>query len=137
MESFIFEIFSGYGKFHYLLLALCGWALSSDAIEILCISFVLPSATCELNLSDSDKGLLNSCMFLGEDSLLFICVLNMVFLCKGMMFGGYLWGTLADFRGRRAVLLWSLALNAVGGLSSSFAQEFWLFALLRFVSGIG
>uniref|UniRef100_X1ZMR5 Major facilitator superfamily (MFS) profile domain-containing protein n=1 Tax=Capitella teleta TaxID=283909 RepID=X1ZMR5_CAPTE len=110
---------TGYGKFHYLLLALCGWALSSDAIEILCISFVLPSATCELNLSDSDKGLLNSCMFLG------------------MMFGGYLWGTLADFRGRRAVLLWSLALNAVGGLSSSFAQEFWLFALLRFVSGIG
>eukprot|EP00914_Ancora_sagittata_P035108 GHVO01070863.1.p1 GENE.GHVO01070863.1~~GHVO01070863.1.p1 ORF type:complete len:107 (-),score=11.55 GHVO01070863.1:218-538(-) len=57
---------TGYGKFHYLLLALCGWALSSDAIEILCISFVLPSAACELDLSDSDKGLLNSCMFLGE-----------------------------------------------------------------------
>jgi hypothetical protein len=55
----------GYGKFHYRLLALCGWALSSDAIEILCISFVLPSATCELNLSDSDKGWLNSCVFLG------------------------------------------------------------------------
>ena len=56
----------GYGVFHYKLLALCGWALSSDAIEILCISFVLPSATCELDLSDSDKGWINSSVFLGN-----------------------------------------------------------------------
>ncbi|KAK2172293.1 hypothetical protein NP493_973g01033 [Ridgeia piscesae] len=54
-----------------------------------------------------------------------------------MMVGGYLWGTLADIFGRRAVLLWSLTMNALGGLASSFAHVFWLFLLLRVISGIG
>jgi VNT family MFS transporter (synaptic vesicle glycoprotein 2) len=90
-------------------------------------------------LSDSDKGWLNSCVFLGGLNGLHMWPDNYVwaFFFLGMMVGGYLWGTLADLHGRRAVLLWSLALNALGGLSSSFAQEYWLFALLRFVSGIG
>ncbi|KAK2164521.1 hypothetical protein LSH36_62g00013 [Paralvinella palmiformis] len=109
----------GYGRFHYCLLALCGWALSSDAIEILSISFILPPATCELSLSDSSKGWLNSAVFLG------------------MMLGGYIWGTLADMQGRRSVLMFSLSLNSLGGLMSTFAQSFWLFLLLRIVSGIG
>ena len=54
-----------------------------------------------------------------------------------MMVGGYLWGTLADIHGRRTVLLWSLTMNAIGGLASSFAETYWLFLLLRIVSGIG
>ncbi len=62
---------SGYGKFHCVLLALCGWALSSDAIEVLAISFILPPATCDLHMSNSDKGLLNSSVFLGM--FLFLC----------------------------------------------------------------
>lgn len=113
------DVISGYGRFHYQLLALCGWALSSDAIEILSISFVLPPAMCQLQLSDSSKGWLNSAVFLG------------------MMFGGYIWGTLADMWGRRYVLILSLSLNSLGGLMSSFAQTYWLFLLLRIVSGIG
>ena len=60
-----FVIVTGYGMFHYKLLALCGWALSSDAIEVLAISFILPPATCDLGLSNSDKGLLNSSVFCG------------------------------------------------------------------------
>ena len=35
---------AGYGRFHYWLAFICGWANASDAIEILCISFLLPSA---------------------------------------------------------------------------------------------
>ncbi len=61
----VFHLIAGYGRFHYTLLALCGWALSSDAIEVLAISFILPPATCDLNMSNSDKGLLNSSVFLG------------------------------------------------------------------------
>ena len=41
--------------------------MSSDAIEVLAISFILPPATCDLGLSNSDKGLLNSSVFLGMD----------------------------------------------------------------------
>ena len=35
---------AGYGRFHYWLAFICGWANASDAVEILCISFLLPSA---------------------------------------------------------------------------------------------
>ncbi|KAK3580500.1 hypothetical protein CHS0354_001097 [Potamilus streckersoni] len=109
----------GYGKFHVALLLLCGWAVSSDAIEILSVSFMLPSAECDLHLSSGDKGWLNAIVFIG------------------MMVGGYFWGSMADRAGRRSILMWSLTVNGLGALASSTSQVFWLFLLMRFISGIG
>ena len=61
-------LITGYGAFQYKLLALCGWALSSDAIEVMCISFVLPAAASDLDLTDAKRGWLNSGMFLGKST---------------------------------------------------------------------
>ncbi|CAG5957655.1 unnamed protein product [Menidia menidia] len=110
---------TGFGLFHWLLLVVCGWANASDAVEILCVSFLLPTARCDLLLSSSDMGLLTASIFLG------------------MMVGGYMWGYLADQRGRRKVLVVSLTVNGLFGGLASFAPWFWLFLLLRFISGIG
>ncbi|XP_061193561.1 synaptic vesicle glycoprotein 2C-like [Saccostrea echinata] len=110
---------TGYGKFHWLVLILCGWAVSSDAIEVLSVSFMLPSAEKDLKMSSEDKGWLNAIIFVG------------------MMIGGYFWGSLADHHGRRTILLGSLTVNGLGGLVSSTSQVFWLFLLARFISGIG
>ncbi|XP_064645752.1 synaptic vesicle glycoprotein 2C-like isoform X2 [Lineus longissimus] len=110
---------TGYGRFHYKLLFLCGWAVASDSIEVLCVSFLLPSAECDLKLTSIDKGWLNAIIFVG------------------MMVGGYVWGALADIQGRRAILMFSLALNGLAALASSCSQTFWLFLLLRFFSGVG
>ncbi|KAK5867002.1 hypothetical protein PBY51_011526 [Eleginops maclovinus] len=110
---------AGFGLFHWLLLVVCGWANASDAVEILCVSFLLPTARCDLLLSSSDMGLLTASIFLG------------------MMVGGYMWGYLADRRGRRRVLVVSLTVNGVFGGLASLAPWFWLFLLLRFISGIG
>uniref|UniRef100_A0A3P8UVI3 Synaptic vesicle glycoprotein 2 n=1 Tax=Cynoglossus semilaevis TaxID=244447 RepID=A0A3P8UVI3_CYNSE len=55
----------------------------------------------------------------------------------GMMLGGYVWGYLADKRGRRRVLVVSLTVNGIFGVLSSLAPWFWLLLLLRFISGIG
>ncbi|KAJ3596484.1 hypothetical protein NHX12_002891 [Muraenolepis orangiensis] len=109
----------GFGVFHGLLLLMCGWANASDAVEILCVSFLLPTARCDLRLSSSDMGLLTASIFLG------------------MMVGGYLWGYLADLRGRQRVLIVSLSVNGLFGALASLAPWFWLFLLLRFVSGVG
>ena len=57
---------AGYGSFHWWLLFVCGWANASDAVEILCISFLLPSAECDLQLSSADKGWLSGIMFVGK-----------------------------------------------------------------------
>ncbi|XP_060891912.1 synaptic vesicle glycoprotein 2B [Labrus mixtus] len=110
---------AGFGVFHYALLVVCGWANASDAVEILCVSFLLPTARCDLHLDSSDMGLLTSSIFLG------------------MMFGGYMWGYLADQRGRRKVLVLSLTVNGIFGGLSSMAPWFSVFLVLRFISGIG
>ena len=70
--------------------------LIPDAVEILCVSFVLPSAECELQLTSGDKGVLTAVIFLG------------------MMFGGYLWGSLGDSMGRKYTLITSLLINSLG-----------------------
>uniref|UniRef100_A0A3B4Z1G9 Synaptic vesicle glycoprotein 2B-like n=1 Tax=Stegastes partitus TaxID=144197 RepID=A0A3B4Z1G9_9TELE len=106
-----------FGLFHWLLLVVCGWANASDAVEILCVSFLLPTARCDLLLSSSDMGLLTASIFL-------------------MMVGGYMWGYLADQKGRRKVLIVSLTVNGLFGGLASVAPWFWLFLLLRFISGI-
>lgn len=110
---------AGFGLFHWFLLLACGWANASDAVEILCVSFLLPTARCDLRLTSFDMGLLSASIFLG------------------MMVGGYMWGYLADCRGRRSVLVVSLTVNGLFGALSSVAPWFWLFLWLRFISGVG
>lgn len=54
-----------------------------------------------------------------------------------MMMGGYTWGYMADQRGRRRVLIVSLTINGLFGALASLAPWFWLFLLLRLISGFG
>ncbi|XP_060709635.1 synaptic vesicle glycoprotein 2B isoform X1 [Hemiscyllium ocellatum] len=110
---------TGFGTFHIALLAICGWANASDAVEILCVSFLLPTARCDLYLSTADMGWLTASVFLG------------------MMVGGYMWGVLADLKGRQRILVLSLAVNGIFGAVSSLASNYWQFLLLRFISGVG
>ena len=58
--------FPGHGRFHWWLLWVCGWANASDAVEVLCVSFLLPAAQCDLSLTSSDKGWLSAVVFIGE-----------------------------------------------------------------------
>ncbi|EDV21361.1 uncharacterized protein TRIADDRAFT_36521, partial [Trichoplax adhaerens] len=108
----------GYGKFHYILLLVCGLAVAADAVEIQAISFVLPSA-CDLKLNDIEKGWLTAIIFIG------------------MMVGGYVWGGLADVQGRRNILRYALFVNGLFGLISAFSPNFGFFAFCRFMSGLG
>ncbi|XP_077993582.1 synaptic vesicle glycoprotein 2B-like [Glandiceps talaboti] len=110
---------TGFGVFHYALLAACGWADASDAVEVLCVSFLMPPARKEMNLSGTELGYLSASIFVG------------------MMFGSYIWGALADIKGRRAVLVYSLLMNGLFGLISSFMQGFGWFLFMRFMSGFG
>ena len=110
---------AGYGKFHWILLMVCGWANASDAIEVICISFLLPSAQCDLKLTSGDKGWLSAILFVG------------------MMIGGYVWGTLGDSMGRKKILINAMFVNAICGFASSLAQEKITFFILRFLSGVG
>lgn len=108
---------AGYGKFHYLLLAICGFVSTSEEMDVISMSFILPSAQCDLNLNTHTKGWLNSIIFIG------------------MMAGAYAWGSVADSLGRKKVLIAISFMNAVCIIASSFSQNYELFMLFRFLNG--
>ncbi|XP_071487151.1 synaptic vesicle glycoprotein 2C-like [Diadema antillarum] len=110
---------AGFGRFHAMLLLVCGWANMSDTVEILSVSFLLPQASRDMHITNTEKGVLNSIIFVG------------------MLVGGYCWGSLADVQGRRQVLMYSLACNALFGFLSSLCQQFPVFLMMRFLSGVG
>lgn len=57
---------AGFGKFHYLLLAVCGLIYLNSAVGITIISFVLPSATCDFQMTSEDKGWLTATPMFGK-----------------------------------------------------------------------
>ncbi|GLH05621.1 Organic cation transporter-like protein [Gryllus bimaculatus] len=108
---------TGYGKFHYFLLAVCGFVSTSEEMDVISMSFILPSAQCDLKLSTQTKGWLNSIIFIG------------------MMVGAYAWGSVADSLGRKKVLIAISIMNALCIVASSFSQNYELFMLFRFLNG--
>lgn len=108
---------AGYGKFHYFLLVICGFVSTSEEMDVISMSFILPSAQCDLSLDTHSKGWLNSIIFIG------------------MMAGAYMWGSLADTLGRRKVLIVISFTNAICIVASTFAQSYSIFMLFRFLNG--
>lgn len=109
---------TGYGKFHYMLLAICGLVSTSEEMDVISMSFILPSAQCDLDLNTQTKGWLNSIIFIG------------------MMVGAYAWGSIADSLGRKKVLIVISFMNALCIVASSFAQSYMLFMIFRFLNGV-
>jgi VNT family MFS transporter (synaptic vesicle glycoprotein 2) len=111
----------GYGYYHYWLLLICGLVNSSDAIEMICVSFLLNDVqlTDNMNIYGLNKGLLTSIIFLG------------------MLLGAIIFGIVADKIGRKKSLITSLLINCVGGALSSAAPDFGLLITFRFFCGLG
>lgn len=109
---------TGFGKFNYLLVILSGAVLSTVLLETLGISFILPIAECDLQLTTKDKGLLSAIAFVG------------------IITSSHLWGFLADTRGRRKVIMPTLFISFIITVVSSFVKSFWVFTVLRFFSGL-
>ena len=109
----------GMGSFQRWLTALCMLGNAADAVEVLSIALVLPTAGREFGLSDEDKGLLTSCIFAGG----FVGALG--------------WGLVSDRFGRRAALVLAMAINALFALLSAAATNFTTLVLCRTLAGIG
>lgn len=108
---------TGYGLFHYILLGVCGLVSTSEEMDVISMSFILPSAECDLDLTTQNKGWLNSIIFIG------------------MMVGAYAWGSVSDALGRKKVLIVISFMNALCIVASSFSQTYEMFMLFRFLNG--
>jgi MFS transporter, VNT family, synaptic vesicle glycoprotein 2 len=130
--------------------------------ETMGISFLIPAAQCDFDLSTRDKGLMSSMTFLGEkrffihfsgDFEILFCDDNDVYhefyyqtrpsalfqtrlLFLPRHHGFQLWGFLGDTQGRRIIILYSLFFSTTFTLLSVFMKSFTLFVICRFVTGV-
>jgi putative MFS transporter len=110
---------AGNGRFQTRLMILCGLGWAADAMEVLLISFALPSISEEWGLTAGQKGLLGTAIFLG------------------MLAGALVWGRISDLKGRKVGFISTIAIDSVFGLASAFAPSFAWLVILRTLTGFG
>ncbi|KAF3430718.1 hypothetical protein E2986_09690 [Frieseomelitta varia] len=110
---------SGYGKFNYLLLLAVLPASFSSIFSSSAMSYVLPSAECDLNLTMFDKGLLNSMTFAG-----------------GMISTSFFWGFMTDTFGRKKIMFYGYMFTGIMSLATCFSHTSWLLISFKFLDGV-
>ncbi len=108
-----------FARFHKHLLLMGGLGYMFDAMDAAVLAFILPVLRTEWGLSSVQIGLLGSSTFIG------------------FFFGALLAGTLGDLIGRRAVMMWALALYCVASLVSAWVDSWPPFFVARVVAGMG
>ncbi|SIS49290.1 MFS transporter, putative metabolite:H+ symporter [Paracoccus saliphilus] len=108
----------GIGRFQWRLLAIFGLVWAADAMQVIAVGFAAPSVAATFGLDRVTALQIGTLFFLG------------------MFVGAFGFGRLADRIGRRNVLLFTVAMDAVFGLASVFANDFTFLLALRFLTGI-
>ncbi|XP_011136258.1 synaptic vesicle glycoprotein 2B isoform X1 [Harpegnathos saltator] len=109
---------AGYGKFNYLLLLAVLPACFSSIFSSSSMSYVLPSAECDLGLTMFDKGLLNSMVF------------------AGMICTAFFWGCMTDIFGRKKIMFYGYLVTGLLSLATSFSYTFWILLVCKFFDGV-
>ena len=101
------------------LLGIAGLGWMFDAMDVGILSFVLAALAQDWNLTAGQTGLIGS--------------VNSI----GMMVGAFVFGLMADRKGRKIVFIITLLLFSVGSGLSAFATSLAIFLVLRFFIGMG
>ncbi|XP_075157921.1 uncharacterized protein LOC142231187 [Haematobia irritans] len=108
----------GFGRFNILLILITFPAFMALVIETGVISYILPSAECDLDLSLMDKGILNAITFCG------------------MIVSAIAWGYLADTRGRKRLLVWCFLANVICVICAAMSQNTLQLMIAKFFAGL-
>ncbi|XP_028168657.1 synaptic vesicle glycoprotein 2B-like isoform X2 [Ostrinia furnacalis] len=107
---------TGYGKFNLLTFILCSSIIIGMAFEIFSVSYLVPASACELGTTSSQQGLMAAMPLMG------------------IIATSHIWGYLADTRGRKKVLCFSMTLSFVAGAASAFSPDWITFSILKLLS---
>src|SRR5215813_7520220 len=97
-----------FSRFHWRLLLMGGLGYTFDAMDGAMIAFILPAVSSLWGLSNQQTGLLASSAMIGY------------------LFGAFFAGTLGDLVGRRAVMMYALAIYSLATLVAACALS-WQF----------
>ena len=75
------------GSYHYMLITMAGLVFMADALEVTLLSFLASCVGVEFDLTDAQMATITTSVFVGQ------------------IFGGLLWGPIADKYGRRFAFL--------------------------------
>lgn len=104
----------------WILVLISGFlGLMVDGMDLMFLSYSLPSLMKDLQISSVQAGSLASYSLLG--------------MAIGGMFGGWA----ADRFGRVRVVVWTIMLFSIGTALLAMTQTYWQFAMVRFVSALG
>ncbi|XP_045485011.1 synaptic vesicle glycoprotein 2B-like isoform X1 [Pieris rapae] len=109
---------TGFGVYNILHMLLSGLILMGVIMQSLALGYVLPAAQCDLDLTLQQRGWLAAIPF------------------SAIILTSYFWGWLADTRGRRFVMLFSMLISTVFAVLASFSPEIISFAVLSFTSAV-
>ncbi|KAG8264358.1 hypothetical protein J6590_014646 [Homalodisca vitripennis] len=109
---------AGFGKYSLFITFLSALTLFTSLLGSADVSFLMPAAECDLQLSSQDKGMLGSAFFMG-----------MIAAC-------HLSGFLSDTLGRRYVLVRGLSLNIFTYVLGAFSPNFLMLFILKVISGV-
>src|SRR5262249_51141458 len=106
-------------RFHWRLLWMGGLGYTFDAMDGAMIAFILPVVSALWALTNQQTGLLASSLLIGY------------------LFGAFFAGTLGDLIGRRAVMMYALAIYAVATAVAALAQSWQFLFAWRVIAAFG
>ncbi|KAK3921671.1 Synaptic vesicle glycoprotein 2A, partial [Frankliniella fusca] len=109
---------TGFGRFHYLLMLVSGVSIMAAIMEMIDIGYVLSAASCDLDMTQGNKGTLGAITYIG-----IIC-------------SAHMWGVLADTTGRRRIMVLALLADVVVSVGASLSPNFAVLVVLRFLNGV-
>lgn len=108
---------TGTGKYQYLVLAVAGLSSTCVVIENQAMSYVMPIAKYDLNVSLAEQGFINSVGFLG------------------VLLASHFWGFLTDTWGRHRTLQLTLLCTFITSAISSVSVTSGMLIVTRFLVG--
>jgi putative MFS transporter len=108
-----------FGRFQWRLLWMGGLGYTFDAMDGALIAFILPAVTMLWGLSDAQTG------WLGSSAMI------------GYLAGAFFAGTLGDLIGRRAVMMYALAVYCLATLIAAFAPNWEFLFWWRVAASVG
>lgn len=108
-----------FGRVQWRLLWMGGMGYTFDAMDGAMIAFILPAVAALWHLTDAQTGLLGSSAMIGY------------------LFGAFFAGALGDLVGRRAVMMYALAIYTLATLIAAFALNWQLLFGWRVIASVG